>query len=82
MARTNSFTAEAATVSQPNLNRPLMLIGIFEDPEGSRILLRTKEGAIETLSDAEPNGDLRLVGTGPGWAMVEENGTVHRLTIS
>lgn len=82
MPRTNSFTADAATQTAPNLGRPLFLIGIFSDPAGAAALVRTQTGTIVRLEQDIPQDGLRLISVGDGWALLSVDDQIHRLPIA
>lgn len=82
MPRTNTVTAQAATRTAPNLNRKLILLGVFTAPSVTRALIQTDTPTTMMLHLGIPQSDLTLVETGDGWAMVQENGRIHRLVIA
>ncbi|MEL6958234.1 MAG: hypothetical protein AAGL89_04700 [Pseudomonadota bacterium] len=81
MALTNPQTAEAATETATDLNRPLTLLGLFSGPNHDRALIRFDTGETTMLEQGEQVGDVTLVSTGEGWAMVEIGATLHRLSL-
>jgi len=76
---TNSYTSEAATTQSNAMRDPMMLIGIFGTADEPTVLLRDRSGRISRLPDDDADPDLRLIGTGDGWALVEDHGTIRRL---
>jgi len=82
MPLTNAATAQAATERSDRLNDRLMLIGIFTSTERTRTLVRTRSGGIVELAKDTPHGDLTLMETGDGWALVAEGRTIHRLVLA
>ncbi|MCF2903466.1 hypothetical protein L0666_00560 [Octadecabacter sp. CECT 8868] len=81
LTATNAVTADAATQTVRAPLRPMTLIGVFQGPENDHVLLRTRSGAIVRLETDALLGDLTLIGTGDGWAMIQEGATIHRLVI-
>lgn len=81
MAFTNTITAQAATETMHGPQRPILLIGVFQGPEGDHILIRNRTGDITRLDAATPLNGLELTETGSGWAMIREGETIHRLVI-
>ena len=85
-APTNAETAQAATVPSSALSRDLMLLGVFSGGvSDTAILLRDAAGQITRLEAGQmypaTGGPIRLVGTGDGWAMIEQGGEIHRLVM-
>lgn len=81
MPITNTFTAQAATETVVTPIRPMRLIGVFENPTNSYVLVQTRAGEIVRLSALVPTAGLRLVSIGDGSAMIEDGETLHRLII-
>lgn len=81
MSLTNDFTADAATQTLHGPIRPMRLLGVFQSPDNAHVLLKTDEDGVFSLSQLTPNGGLRLIETGDGWAMIEDGARIHRLVI-
>lgn len=81
MSLTTPETAAAATISVPDLFGDITLLGIYSDPENTKALVRFRGGQTRMISTSEPRGDLTLIGTGDGWAVIQIDGEVRRLTV-
>ncbi|MCF2872154.1 hypothetical protein L0664_13845 [Octadecabacter sp. G9-8] len=81
MPITNELTAQAATQSVVAPIRPIRLLGVFQNPTNTYVLLQTRSGEMVRLSALIPTAGLRLISVSDGSAMVEEGDTLHRLII-
>ena len=81
MSITNAFTARAATQTVQAPLRPMRLLGVFRNDTNDYVLMQTRDGQTVRLSRLIPAHGLRLVDLVDGWAMIEENSTLHRLII-
>jgi len=79
---TNTLTAQAATRAVPDLNRDLILLGIFTNQSNIRALIQTDGRTFITLVLGVEQNGLTLIEIGDGWALVQENNNIHRLMIA
>ena len=79
---TNTLTAQAATRAVPDLNRDLILLGIFTSQSNARALVQTGGRTLMTLALGIEQNNLTLIETGDGWATIQENSGSHRLVIA
>lgn len=82
MSATNPQTALAATRVATNLNRSLILLGVFKSSSQARALIRANDGALTMLTLGETNDAMTLMETGDGWALVQDKNRIHRLVIA